>query len=92
MIIKALFKYDHTSFLLLILHKFDNKPTKLEILTKEQFYFDLYSPNYNIAKIAGNTQGIIPSLDTKLKISKSNEGKKVKFDSQHKKIYLWLIK
>jgi group I intron endonuclease len=65
--------YGEESFLFETLEIVENK--KL-IIEREQFYLDLYKPynrnfGFNKAKIAGNTSGIKPSLETRLKQSEA---------------------
>lgn len=50
------------------------------ILKREQYYIDFYNSTnknigYNIAKRAGNTAGIIPSIETRKKQSEARKGK-----------------
>lgn len=56
----ALLKYGHSNFKLDILEYCD--PNVL--ISKEQHYFDLYQPKYNILKKAGSTLGFKHSFDT----------------------------
>lgn len=41
------------------------------LLKREQHYIDELKPNYNIAKIAGSTVGVLKSSETKNNISKA---------------------
>lgn len=45
------------------------------LIKREQYYIDLYKPEFNIAPKAGNTLGRICKEETKTKISQSNKGK-----------------
>src|SRR5215471_16712995 len=47
----------------------------LEGLACEQFWLDLLLPDYNLCKIAGNTQGVSLSEETKAKLSLAHLGK-----------------
>lgn len=53
LICKALLKYGYTGFRLEILEYC----SKMEVLSREQFYLDNYKPEYNILKIAGSNLG-----------------------------------
>lgn len=50
---RALLKYGFSNFRLVILEYGD----KNNVLIKEQYYMDLFKPEYNIAEIAGSTLG-----------------------------------
>lgn len=63
----ALLKYGHQSFSLYILEYCDIKDT----IEREQFYFDLLKPTYNILSVAGSPLGRIHTEETKLNISKA---------------------
>lgn len=63
----ALIKYGHSSFSLYILEYCDKKDT----IKREQYYFDLLKPSYNILSVAGSPLGKIQTEATKLKISKA---------------------
>ena len=65
--------YGEESFLFEILEIIEDKTT---IIEKEQYYLDLYKSynkeiGFNRAKIAGNTAGIVPSLETRQKQSEA---------------------
>lgn len=60
-------KYGHSSFSLYILEYCDIKYT----IEREQFYFDLLKPTYNILSVAGSPLGRIHTEETKLNISKA---------------------
>lgn len=59
----ALLKYGHENFDLEILEYCEEK----FLIEKEQFYIDLYKPEYNICKIAGSLLGFRHSPETLLK-------------------------
>ena len=61
----ALLKHGYSNFKLDILEYCDPE----EILVREQFYLDLYSPEYNILKTAGSLLGFKHSSETKAKMS-----------------------
>nr|YP_009059698.1 GIY-YIG endonuclease [Parasitella parasitica]AIO05748.1 GIY-YIG endonuclease [Parasitella parasitica] len=86
-ICKALLKYEHDSFALMILEYCDIS----ELVQKEQYWIDVLSPDYNVLKYAYNSQGYkhtpesislmsklaslkVVSDETKEKISKSMIG------------------
>ena len=47
------------------------------LLEREQYYIDTLNPQYNIAKVAGSTLGVLQSETTKQSISKALKGKYV---------------
>lgn len=47
-----------------------------KLIILEQYYIDILKPEYNICKIAYSTLGVIPSEETRLKMSKSQKGRK----------------
>jgi group I intron endonuclease len=57
---------------------------KKQLIIKEQYYLDIYNPNYNICKIAGNTLGRICSEETKNKIRSKHVGKKASSEFKEK--------
>ena len=63
LIYSALLKYGHSNFKLDILEYCDPK----ELLVREQYYLNLYSPEYNILKTAGSNLGFKHSDETLLK-------------------------
>lgn len=68
---RALIKYGYSNFSATILEYCDESLLDL----REQYYFDILKPNYNIQKIAGgSSKGLILSKETKDKISKSLKG------------------
>ena len=70
-IYKALLKYGYAGFRLEILEY-----CALEVLlSREQFYFDKFSPEYNILKIAGSSQGFKHSPETVAKLKILHSGK-----------------
>lgn len=56
----ALLKYGYSNFRLEILEYCEKKET----LSREQYYFDLFVPEYNILKVAGSTLGFKHSQET----------------------------
>jgi len=56
----ALLKYGYSNFRLEILEYCEKKET----LSREQYYFDLLKPEYNILKVAGSTLGFKHSVET----------------------------
>jgi hypothetical protein len=62
-IYRAILKYGHSNFNLEILEYC----TKESLIDKEQFYIDIYSPEYNICKKAGSMLGFRHSLETLLR-------------------------
>jgi uncharacterized protein YcfL len=81
---KALLKYGHYSFFLIILYNFNYKVDRNILLKKEQYYMDLLKPYYNMTKSAFNTQGFIFSEESKRKMSLANKGKKVSDETRIK--------
>lgn len=69
-IASALLKHGYSNFKLEILEYCEPK----EILVREQFYLDLYSPEYNILKTAGSLLGFKHSPETKAKMSAEKKG------------------
>ncbi len=69
-ILRALNNYGYSNFKLEILEYCD--PT--ETIIKEQYYFDLLLPEYNILEIAGSSLGFKHSEETKNTISNSLKG------------------
>lgn len=68
---RALLKHGYSNFSLDILEYCE--PNKLT--TREQYYFDLLKPEYNICKTAGSTLGKMHTESTKEKIRNSLTGK-----------------
>lgn len=66
-ICRALMKYGFSNFELYIFEYCDKK----DILNREQYYFDLLKPTYNILTVAGSSLGVKRTEETKLKISKA---------------------
>lgn len=63
----ALLKDGHTAFSLYILELCNPE----DLISREQYYFDLLDPEYNICKTAGSSLGRLHSEESKEKISKS---------------------
>lgn len=70
-ITRALIKYGYSNFSLKILEYCDVS----NLLEREQYYFDLLEPDYNIAKVAGSTIGVPRSEEFKNKLSELRKGK-----------------
>lgn len=70
---RALIKHGHENFSLYILEYCDIK----DLITREQYYIDTLTPQYNILKIAGSSLGYKHTSETilKLKVPKSEEFK-----------------
>lgn len=66
-ICRALMKHGFSNFELYIFEYCDKK----DILNREQYYFDLLKPTYNILTVAGSSLGVKRTEETKLKISKA---------------------
>ena len=70
-ICRAIIKYGYSNFSITILEYCD----KCDLDIREQHYFDVLNPKYNIQKIAGgSSKGLILSEETKNKISKALKG------------------
>lgn len=65
-------KYGLEAFEFLILEECN----KEQLIEREQYYIDTLKPAYNICPIAYSTLGRIPTIETKLKMSKSQTGRK----------------
>jgi group I intron endonuclease len=65
-IYRALAKYGHSNFKLVILEYCDPK----DIIKREQYYLDLLEPEYNILKIAGSPHGRKHTEETLAKMRK----------------------
>lgn len=70
-IYKALLKYGYSNFSLEIIEYCDESV----VIEKEQYYFDLFKPEYNILKTAGNTSGFKYSPESLIKMSLAKKGK-----------------
>jgi len=70
-ICQALLKYGYSNFTFEILEYCDESV----LIEREQYYFELLVPDYNILKTAGNSLGYKHSEITKQKISEINRGK-----------------
>jgi group I intron endonuclease len=66
-------KHGGNNFVFIILEIVEKKE---ELLQREQFYFDLHKPEYNILKNAGSNLGKKHSAETKKKMSDSHKGEK----------------
>jgi group I intron endonuclease len=64
---RALIKYGYSNFSVTILEYC----YKSVLNIREQYYFNILNPQYNILKIAGSSRGFKHSKETKTKISKS---------------------
>lgn len=70
LIYKAILKYGHENFTLEILEYCDKNLT----IEREQYYFDLLKPMYNILLVAGSPLGRKLPLDVRIKIGQSKLG------------------
>jgi len=70
-IYKALLKYGHSNFRLEILEYCE----AADVLEREQYYLNLFKPQYNILKTAGSILGFKHSQETKRKLAEANKGK-----------------
>lgn len=75
MISQSLNKHGYENFTLIIVYTFNKNITNNLLLEKEQYFIDLLNPYYNIAKLAGNTKGVLHTDEAKLKISLSLSNK-----------------
>ncbi len=77
-------KYGWSSFKFGILESIDLSNTisseekKIIILRREQFYFDLLKPKYNICKKAGSPLGVIRDTIFSLNLSRARRGKSIR--------------
>lgn len=74
----ALLKDGHFVFSLYILEYCSDKK---DLINREQYYFDLLNPTYNICKTAGSTLGRLHTDESKEKISGSKLSTNVKDDN-----------
>lgn len=72
-IYSAILKYGYSNFQLEILEYC----TKEKAVSREQYYIDLFKPEYNLNSTAGSRLGSNHSEETKLKMSKSAQGRKL---------------
>jgi group I intron endonuclease len=70
-ILRAIQTYGYSKFSINILEYCDSTET----IIREQYYIDLFSPEYNILKITGNSLGYKHTEEAKAKISKIHLGK-----------------
>jgi group I intron endonuclease len=68
---KAIIKYGYSCFTLEILEYCEPN----DCITREQYYLDIFQPEYNILRIAGSSLGHNHSEETRAKISASLLGK-----------------
>lgn len=73
LIYQALLKYGHSNFTLEIL---EYCKSTVDVIVKEQYYIDLFKPEYNICKTAGSPLGRKHSEEAKQKIAASRLGSK----------------
>jgi hypothetical protein len=71
LICSGLLKHGYSSFKLIIIEYCD----KEDVISREQYYFDLLLPNYNICKTAGSTLGRMHTEESKIKIGLYKKGK-----------------
>lgn len=80
-IYKSLLKHGYAKFRLEILEYCSTD----KLLTREQFYFDNYNPEYNLLKIAGSPLGYRHSEAAKARISLANKNKIVSESTRYLK-------
>lgn len=70
-------KYGPDSFAFIILQCFESSEDEVRniCLSLEQYFIDLYKPDYNILKLAGSSQGFKHSPETILKLKAMHIGK-----------------
>jgi group I intron endonuclease len=78
----SLLKYGYPSFKLFILEYCD----KEDLILREQYYFDLLEPKYNVCKTAGSTLGKMHTEEAKKKIGLYKKGKKGNKHSEETKL------
>lgn len=76
---RALLKYGYSNFTLEILEYCDPE----NIIAREQFYLDLFKPDYNTLKKAGSSLGYTHSEEAKVKISKAGIGNTNRLGKTH---------
>lgn len=78
---RSIIKYGYGSFVVAILEFLDNDQSQEELIKREQYYFNLYLPIYNLSITAGAATppigGSTLSLEHKTKISNSLKGRPV---------------
>ncbi len=57
---------------------------KESLISREQFYIDLYNPKYNVQKVAGSSLGRPCSEETKKKISERTKGRVMSEETRQK--------
>jgi group I intron endonuclease len=67
---KAIIKHGHNNFSLYILEYCEVQ----DLISREQYYMDMLSPQYNINPVAGSLLGFKHSEETRLKMSLTKEG------------------
>lgn len=72
-IYSAILKYGYSNFQLEILEYC----TKEKAVSREQYYIDLFKPEYNLNSTAGSRLGSYHSEETKRKMSKSAQGRRL---------------
>jgi group I intron endonuclease len=76
---KALQKYGYSNFSFEIIEYCESNSDKLKLKTelfqREQYFFDLLKPEYNILAAAGSLLGFKHSLETRAKLSAGMIGK-----------------
>ena len=83
-IYKSLLKHGYAKFRLEILEYCSSD----KLLTREQFYFDKFNPEYNLLKFAGSSLGYRHSEAAKARISLANKNKVVSKSTRYlKKFY-----
>jgi len=60
------------------------KCEKSHLIEREQYYFNILNPEYNICRIAGNCLGIKRSDETRMRMSQSLSGRKLSEEHKQK--------
>ena len=73
---RSILKYGHGSFSVIILDVLGkaSTTTKVDIISKEQHYIDLYKPVYNLNPTAGSSLGFKHSKESRRLISEARKG------------------
>lgn len=78
-IYSAILKYGYSNFKLEILEYC----TKEKAVNREQYYIDLFKPEYNLNSTAGSRLGSIHSEETKRNMSKTHQGRKLREETKN---------
>ncbi len=82
----SILKYGHDNFSLVILYVLGDSDsfTKLDIISKEQEYIDLYQPVLNLNPVAGSSMGFKHSEESKKLMSEFRKGKNLSENTKKK--------